>query len=175
MHNLSNNFIRPILYLWLVLRLALGLVVVPFSMATAGDLLRVEIYDAVSQKWHPVLVELAETSAERKTGLMHRQFLPQDQGMLFIYPQEKHLSFWMKNTLIPLDIMYFSTSGEWVNTAEDTTPLSLDGHPSAGPAQFVLEMVAGSAKTLHIGEGSRLFIKDCHMIKTGLDFGPCSR
>lgn len=167
----SNIFIRPILYLLP----ALALVFMPLSMATAGDLLRVEVYDAVNQKWHPVLVEVAETSADRKTGLMHRQFLPQDQGMLFIYPQENQLSFWMKNTLISLDIMYFSGNGEWVNTAAETTPLSLDGHPSAAPAQFVLEMVAGSAKAMHIGEGSRLFIKDCDMLKTGLDFGPCSR
>lgn len=162
-----NTIIRPFICLWLVFA--------PLSYGVAGDLARIEVYDPVEHTWHPVLVEIADTSAERQIGLMNRSFLPSDQGMLFVYPQETKLSFWMKNTYISLDIMYFSRNGEWINTAEKTTPLSLDGYPSKAPSQFVLEMVAGSAKSLHIGEGSRLVIKDCQMIKTGLDFSLCSR
>ena len=155
--------------------MSLWLLLVPMSVGMAGDLVRVELYDPVEGHWHPVLVEIAETSAERQIGLMHRHVLPQNHGMLFIYPQEKNLAFWMKNTFISLDIMYFSENGEWINSAQHTTPLSLDGYPSTAPAQFVLEMVAGSAKAMHIGKGSRLVIKDCHMVKTRLDFGLCSR
>jgi uncharacterized membrane protein (UPF0127 family) len=167
MRILSDAIIRPFVCLWLVFA--------PLSLAMAGDLVRVEVYDPVQRLWHPVLVEIAETQAERQIGLMHRDVLPENQGMLFVYPQENRLSFWMKNTYLSLDIMYFSKTGDWINTAANTTPLSLNGYPSKAPAQFVLEMVAGSAKTLHIGEGSRLVIKDCHLIKTGLDFGLCSR
>lgn len=141
----------------------------------ANDLIRIAIYDAKKEQWHNIMAELAETPEQRKIGLMHRQFLPENQGMLFIYEDEKILSFWMKNTYVSLDIIYFSSNGEWVNTAHHTTPLSLTTYSSLAPAQFVLELPAGHAEKLNIGNGSRLFIKDCNMLKSGLDFMPCSR
>ncbi len=142
---------------------------------TANDLARVDVYDPVNEEWHQILVEIAETLEQRQMGLMYRQFLPDNHGMLFLYEQEKILSFWMKNTFISLDIIYFSGNGDWINTAHHTTPQSLTTYSSLAPAQFVLELPAGHADQLNIGVGSKLIIKDCNMLKSGLDFVPCYR
>ena len=77
------------------------------GQVTASDLIRVEVYDPVNDKWHQILAEKAETLEQRQQGLMYRQFLPENHGMLFLYEQERMLSFWMKNTFISLDIIYF--------------------------------------------------------------------
>ncbi|MGB0181994.1 MAG: DUF192 domain-containing protein [Candidatus Puniceispirillales bacterium] len=165
---LFNMPTRICLYLSIMIWLGIGQV-------TASDLIRVELYDPVNDKWHQILAEKAETLEQRQQGLMYRQFLPENHGMLFLYEQESMLSFWMKNTFISLDIIYFSANGEWVNTAHHTTPKSLTTYPSLAPAQFVLELPAGHANQLNIGAGSKLIIKDCNMLKSGLDFVPCYR
>jgi hypothetical protein len=92
--------------------------------------------------------ELALTEPERQHGLMFRPRLSADDGMLFAYPDEYPRSFWMKNTLIPLDIAFFSADGTLLNVNETpTAPNPRAGpwppSPSAGPARFVLEMNLG--------------------------------
>ncbi len=151
------------------------LVCAKVSQGLANDLIRLSLYDPDHDQWHDILAELAVTPEQRRTGLMHRQYLSDHHGMLFIYEQERPLSFWMKNTYISLDIIYFSSDGLWVNTAPNTTPLSLTTYPSLAPAQFVLELPAGQAKRLNIGAGSQFIVKDCNMLKSGLDFVPCTR
>ena len=145
------------------------------SHGIANDLIRLSLYDADHDQWHDILAELAVTADQHQIGLMHRQYLADNHGMLFIYEQEKPLSFWMKNTYISLDIIYFTSDGIWINTAHNTTPLSLIPYPSLAPAQFVLELPAGQAKRLNIGAGSQFIVKDCNMLKSGLDFVPCTR
>lgn len=93
--------------------------------------------------------ELALTEAERQQGLMFRPRMSEDDGMLFVYPEERpSLGFWMKNTLIPLDIAYFRADGTLVNVCE-AVPVEnprtgpWPSYPSDGPAQFVLEMNRG--------------------------------
>src|ERR1043166_3713372 len=93
-------------------------------------------------------VELALTEADRMHGLMFRPRMSADDGMLFAYPDEDEHSFWMKNTLIPLDIAFFKADGTLLNVNE--TPIVADprkgpwpGSPSAGPARYVLEMNLG--------------------------------
>jgi hypothetical protein len=93
-------------------------------------------------------VELALTEADRMHGLMFRPRMSADDGMLFAYPDEDDHSFWMKNTLIPLDIAFFKADGTLLNVNE--TPMVADprrgpwpGSPSAGPARYVLEMNLG--------------------------------
>ena len=90
----------------------------------------------------PVQVEIADTDAERQTGLSGRPTLAEDAGMLFVFDQEQPLSFWMKDTLIPLSIAYISAEGRIVDI-QDMQPLDETPHPSAEPAQYALEVNQG--------------------------------
>ena len=90
----------------------------------------------------PVQVEIADTDAERQTGLSGRTTLAEDAGMLFVFDQEQPLSFWMKDTLIPLSIAYISADGRIVDI-QDMQPLDETPHPSAEPAQYALEVNQG--------------------------------
>lgn len=87
-------------------------------------------------------VELACTPAEQQQGLMFRRELPEDQGMLFVFPQEQRLSFWMKNTYVPLSIAYLDNQGTVVDI-QDMEPLDLEPHPSAKLARYALEVNQG--------------------------------
>jgi uncharacterized membrane protein (UPF0127 family) len=90
----------------------------------------------------PVEVEIADTEAERQTGLMGRTVLPQDAGMLFVFEGEQPLSFWMKDTFIPLSIAYIDAQGRIVDI-QDMQPLDEIPHLSASPAQYALEVNQG--------------------------------
>jgi uncharacterized membrane protein (UPF0127 family) len=90
----------------------------------------------------PVQVEIADTPDQRQTGLMGRSALAEDAGMLFIFDQEQILSFWMKNTLIPLSIAYVDAEGRIVDI-QDMQPLDETSHPSAEPARYALEVNQG--------------------------------
>jgi uncharacterized protein len=90
-----------------------------------------------------VRVEIADSPEERALGLMYRTSLEPDAGMLFLFPDESERSFWMKNTPLPLDIVFLSSAGVIVGIAERTTPFSLDPIPSGAPARRVLEVAAG--------------------------------
>jgi uncharacterized membrane protein (UPF0127 family) len=97
-------------------------------------------------------VEFATNDASRERGLMMRTTLAPDHGMLFVFPDENPQTFWMKNTLIPLDILYFDTNRRLVSMQLDAPPCKLDPcaiYPSNAPARYVLELSAGTAK--HIG------------------------
>lgn len=103
-----------------------------------------------------VRVEIADTDAERARGLMDRTALPEDQGMLFVYPTERTLSFWMKDTLIPLSIAYIDAEGRIVDI-QDMEPL--DDEPphyvSAEPAQYALEVNQGFFEERGVEVGDR--------------------
>ena len=87
--------------------------------------------------------EVADDRAERARGLMERTALAEDAGMLFVFKRERQLSFWMKNTLIPLSIAYIAADGRIVDI-EDMEPLDDETkHPSAEPAQYALEVNQG--------------------------------
>jgi uncharacterized membrane protein (UPF0127 family) len=90
----------------------------------------------------PVQVEIADTDLERQTGLSGRTVLAEDAGMLFVFDQEQPLSFWMKDTLIPLSIAYVAADGRIVDI-QDMQPLDETPHPSAEPAQYALEVNQG--------------------------------
>jgi uncharacterized membrane protein (UPF0127 family) len=107
----------------------------------------------------PAAVELALTEAERNHGLMFRPRMSAEDGMLFAYAEESDRGFWMKNTLIPLDIAFFTADGTLLNVNE--TPIAEDPRtgpwptsPSKGPARFVLEMHKGWFKKKGIVDGS---------------------
>lgn len=104
-------------------------------------------------------VELAQTREEQALGLMFRDELPRDHGMLFIFGGEAPRSFWMRNTRIPLDILYFDGGLALVSVARNARPCAVrncPGYPSAGPAQYVLELNAGLAEELALRPGDRL-------------------
>jgi uncharacterized membrane protein (UPF0127 family) len=108
------------------------------------------------------MVEIADTSEKQALGLMFRDSMPDDRGMLFIFPIEAPRSFWMKNTRIPLDIMYFDKDFRLVSISADTPPCRVSrcpSFPSVAPAQYVLELNAGKAAELGVGLGDRLTVK----------------
>ena len=98
-------------------------------------------------------VELATTPAQRELGLMYRQALPADAGMLFIYPDEESVAFWMKNTLIPLDMLFIGADGHIRRIAERAVPLSETPIPSVDPVMAVLEVNGGTVERLGIKQG----------------------
>lgn len=95
-------------------------------------------------------VEFAQSDDQHNFGLMHRDTLDEGTGMLFIFPDESVRSFWMKNTLIPLDMIFFDRKGHFVASHENVPPLTLVGRSSRKPAQYVLELNAGSVSQLGI-------------------------
>jgi len=107
-------------------------------------------------------VEIADTREKQALGLMFRDSMPADQGMLFIFPNEAPRSFWMKNTRIALDIMYFDKDLRLVSIAADTQPCRVSrcpSYPSKAPAKYVLELNAGTASELGVGLGDRLTVE----------------
>ena len=98
-------------------------------------------------------VELATTPAQRELGLMYRQALPPDAGMLFIYPDEESVAFWMKNTLSPLDMLFIGADGHIRRIAERAVPLSETPIPSVDPVEAVLEVNGGTVERLGIRQG----------------------
>jgi uncharacterized membrane protein (UPF0127 family) len=104
-------------------------------------------------------VELALSRDEQARGLMFREQLADDHGMLFIFSGLAPRSFWMKNTRIPLDILYFDADLKLVGVARNARPCAADpcpGYPSSGPARYVLELNAGRAAALGVREGDSL-------------------
>lgn len=104
----------------------------------------------------PLRVEVVDTEAARQRGLMYRTVLARDEGMLFDFHTPRPLGFWMKNTLIPLDMIFIDADGRILNIAAQTTPLSLEMRPSAGPARAVLEIGGGLAAEFGIEPGDRI-------------------
>ena len=98
---------------------------------------------------------------EREEGMMFvsESEVADDQGMLFVFPDERYLGFWMKNTITSLDIAYARMDGTIVTIAT-MPPLTLRTFPSIEPAMFALEMKAGTFERLDIGEGDRIDIPD---------------
>lgn len=105
---------------------------------------------------HVFAVELASTPQEQATGLMFRRELPEGRGMLFDFHRDQPTSFWMKNTYIPLDMIFIRGDGRILRIAENTVPLSETLIPSGGPVRAVLEVIAGTAKRLGIAPGDRV-------------------
>ena len=105
---------------------------------------------------HVFSVEMATTEEERQTGLMHRKELPDGKGMLFDFSPEQQISMWMKNTYIPLDMIFIRADGRILRIAENTEPHSLKIISSGGPAKGVLEVIAGTAQKYGIRPGDRV-------------------
>ena len=103
-----------------------------------------------------IAVEFASEEVQRRHGLMHREKLASGTGMLFIYENEGMRAFWMKNTIIPLDIVFFDGAGRFASVYRDVTPLTLTLRRAS--AQYVLELNSGEAEKLGIGPKTRLLL-----------------
>ncbi len=107
-------------------------------------------------------VEVADDFEEMRLGLMFRESMADDHGMIFIYPDEGRRSFWMKNTRIPLDILFFDSDLTLVDWHADVPPCKTaqcPSYPSEVQAQYVLELNAGKAAELGVTKGDRLEIQ----------------
>lgn len=105
-------------------------------------------------------VEIADEEPERARGLMFREQMAADHGMLFIHDAQEPVAYWMKNTKIPLDILYFDNDLKLVSRQVDVPPCTLGdrcpNYPSEGPARYVLELNAGEAARLKLQDGAVL-------------------
>jgi uncharacterized membrane protein (UPF0127 family) len=102
---------------------------------------------------HAFDVELALTREQHSQGLMYRQSLAPDAGMLFLYQRAQPVAFWMKNTYIPLDIIFIGEDGRIVNIAKRTVPFSTTPIPSEGPVLGILEVNSGTTGRLGVAPG----------------------
>src|SRR5436853_2227207 len=105
---------------------------------------------------HVFAVELALTPEDQARGLMFRRELPQGQGMLFDFGDEGVREFWMRNTYIPLDMIFIHGDGRIAKIAQNTVPLSEARVSSDRPVRAVLEVIAGTARKLGIAAGDRV-------------------
>ena len=107
-----------------------------------------------------IRAEIADTMKKRAECWMYREHLAKDRGMLFTFDQAQAWTFWMKNTKIPLDILYFDSARKLVSQQRDVPPCSLGDrcppYPSQAPARYVLELNAGQAAALKLADGAEL-------------------
>jgi uncharacterized protein len=107
----------------------------------------------------PLTIEIADTSEERAKGLMNRKNLPEGNGMLFIFEGEKQVIFWMKNTLIPLDMIFLDAKYNVVHIQKDARPCVKDPcetFPSGKPAKYVIEVNSGTSDKIGLKEGDKV-------------------
>lgn len=109
---------------------------------------------------HKFRVEVARTASEQERGLMFRESLPADGGMIFPMKPPRIASFWMKNTVIPLDMIFIRADGTIARIAADTVPYSLEPVDSGEPVAAVLELAGGKAAALDIAEDDMVTWED---------------
>lgn len=105
---------------------------------------------------HAFQVEVMRTAEQRARGLMHRNYMPADRGMLFDFKAVEPVAMWMQNTYIPLDMLFIRADGTIARIAERTEPLSTRTIPSGEPVLSVLEINGGVSKSLGIKPGDRV-------------------
>ena len=103
-----------------------------------------------------IQIEIADNDAERTQGLMWRKYMPEDDGMLFIFDDEEPLTFWMKNTYISLDMVFADKSGNIVSIYPEATPLSEASISSGAPAKYVVEVNADFCEKYGINVGDKI-------------------
>lgn len=101
-------------------------------------------------------IEVAATAQQRQIGLMYRRSLPEDHGMLFDFGRAEEISMWMENTYVSLDMVFVSAAGVVTHIAENTEPLSTRIVSSEGPARYVVELLAGTAKKIGLKPGDKV-------------------
>jgi uncharacterized membrane protein (UPF0127 family) len=138
------------------MKMPLRLLVASFLLVLLGCESGAEVYE-LSVGDTVLRVEIADTTESRANGLMHREELAGDHGMLFVFPESDYRAFWMRNTLIPLSIAYID---ERLTILEihDMQPLDESPVPSRYPAQYALEVNQGAFERLGIAPGDRIIL-----------------
>jgi uncharacterized membrane protein (UPF0127 family) len=110
---------------------------------------------ALTINGHKLTAEVASTDAHRSTGLMHRRMLPENRGMLFIFPDVAMHAMWMMNTYVPLSVAFLDSGGTIINIA-DMQPQTQNTHPAQKPAKYALEMNLGWFSKRGIKAGAKV-------------------
>ena len=124
-----------------------------YSFVKEGEL---SFTDSKGQFSQRIDIEIADDDEQRATGLMFRDKMGENQGMLFIFDSEAPQAFWMHNTVLPLDIIYVNSKMEIVHIAKNAKPYSEKSLPSIKPAQYVIEVNAGYCDKIGIKEGDKI-------------------
>ncbi len=130
------------------------LILALLPLAACADDSRVVVKSATGD--HAFTVEVVDTPETRAQGLMFRTALAPDAGMLFDFKESRPVSFWMQNTLIPLDMLFIRTDGTIANIHVNAIPRDTTSIPSDGPVRFVLEIPGGRSTELGIKAGDRV-------------------
>ncbi len=146
------------------MRLVLGalfLVLIAAASGRADDTAfgETELWIESAEERHRFVVEVALTDRQWSRGLMFRKDMAPDRGMLFRYDGERPVAMWMKNTFIPLDMLFVGADGRIKRIAENTTPLSLETIHSGGPVAAVIELNGGITRRLGIAPGDQVIYK----------------
>lgn len=128
----------------------------PISFKKEAELILVGTSGDTLQKLD---IEIADDDYQRETGLMYRRQLAEHQGMLFVFPEEAQRGFYMKNTYIPLDLIFLDADRKIVNIYNDAAPESMKTIRSEFPAQYVLEINAGLADQWGLKPGARIILR----------------
>lgn len=152
MRNMTGMTARGLALLWLGLLLPLAAGCQEVKPLQQSMLV---IETAAGKRIH-YAVELAVTPAQQSRGLMHRESMAENRGMLFLYEPQQHVIFWMKNTLLSLDMLFIDGDGRIVNIRERAEPLSTRRLPSEVPVRGVLELNAGQVEKHGIRIGDRV-------------------
>jgi uncharacterized membrane protein (UPF0127 family) len=140
----------------LIAPIAVAITVMAVFAACAQEQPKVAITGQDGRDLIVVNVEVAATNAKRELGLMFRRHLDEQAGMIFLFKQPQHLTFWMKNTLIPLDMIFADSDGRIVGIVENAAPLSESIDAVDGDSQYVLEVNGGFCKRHGVIAGDRL-------------------
>jgi uncharacterized membrane protein (UPF0127 family) len=153
MPSAAQSFVRVPVTILLAFFFAL---VVPFVTSAHAEPALQKLQIITSSGVHDFRVEVANTVAERARGLMNRRSMPQDQGMLFDFHIEAPVMMWMKNTYLPLDMVFVSRQGVVTHVAPDAVPMSEEIIPSGGPVYAVIEFNAGVARKIGLKPGDEV-------------------
>jgi uncharacterized protein len=140
--------------IWAMIALAVLLGAWAGASAQASALDSLEIVTSTGR--HAFQVEIADSEATREHGLMDRRYMARDHGMLFEFDREEPVSFWMKNTYVPLDMIFLAPSGVVTHIATNAEPLSERVVPSGGPCIAVLELNGGMAASIGLKVGDKV-------------------
>ena len=160
--NLSNLY--KIAALVIIIIIALYLILVNIGKSTKNNdeeyMFRKDgeltFFDSTGKAAEKIDIQIAKDEFDRELGLMFRKSMEENQGMLFIFPDVQVRNFWMRNTLIPLDMFFISESQMIINIAKNTTPYSDSSYASTGPAKYVLEVNGGFADRNNITPGMKI-------------------
>ena len=144
----------------LVLSLALPMAACGKDGSEADSAATIPLTITTADRTYAFNVEVARSDAEQEQGLMFRTSLPEKGGMLFPFAKPKLASFWMKNTLIPLDMIFVRADGSIDRIAENVIPESLEPVVSGGEVAAVLELAGGTAAKLDLDESAKVTWRD---------------